>query len=289
MKNQQLVIEYLDTGEIIPYKNNAKQHPQWQIQQIADSIEQFGFNDPIAIDENNVIIEGHGRLLAAKKLGISVVPVIRLSYMSENERKAYIIVHNKLTMNTEFDIEILNEELSRIDDIDMSAFGFDDAIEPDKDAVEDDYAVALTSDPLSRIGDIYILGRHVVMCGDSTSRDDVLRLVGSDKIDILLTDPPYGVDYTGGTKDKLKIKNDDLPEQAFLEFLTKAFCNASEVMRPGAAAYIWYGESARSVFSDAMRAANIGYKQTLVWVKNSFVIGRQDYQWRHESCLYGWK
>ena len=199
-------IEMLKVADLIEYKNNAKLHPQEQIDQIIKSINEFGFNDPIAIDENNIIIEGHGRLYALQEMGVDKVPCIRLSHLSEEQKKAYILIHNKTTMNTDFDMNLLNIELENIMNIDMSDFGFDFDIE-DEEVVEDDYELeeeALENEPKSKLGDIYQLGNHFLMCGDSTDFIQVKKLVGEAEIDLLVTDPPYNVAYEGKTEDALR-------------------------------------------------------------------------------------
>src|SRR5574344_151552 len=181
--------------DLKPYKNNAKLHPEWQIEQIIKSIEQFGFNDPIAVwGEDNIIVEGHGRLEAVKKLGYTEVECIRLDHLTEEERKAYTLAHNKTTMNSDFDFDLLKLELDDIKGIDMSDFGFElDLDEDDEEVVEDDFEVVLPEEPKSKLGDIYQLGNHRLMCGDSTSIDDVEKLMNGVKADMVFTDPPYGI------------------------------------------------------------------------------------------------
>jgi DNA modification methylase len=179
--------------DLKPYKNNAKLHPDWQIEQIIKSIEQFGFNDPIAIwGEDNIIVEGHGRLEAVKKLGYTEVECIRLDHLTEEERKAYTLAHNKTTMNSDFDFDLLKLELDDIKGIDMSDFGFELDLD-DEEVVEDDYEVEIPEEPKAKLGDIYQLGNHRLMCGDSTSVDDVEKLMNGVKADMVFTDPPYGM------------------------------------------------------------------------------------------------
>lgn len=194
-----LKIEYISIDDIKTYENNAKLHPAEQIEQIKKSIQEFGFNDPIAIDENNVIIEGHGRYIACKELGINEVPIIRLNELDEEQKRAYMLVHNKLTMNSDFDIDTLNFELEEIS-LDMSEFGFEvPEIEEEKEVVEDEVP-EVPEKPKSKLGDIYQLGNHRLVCGDSTKREDIDKL-GGVKADLVYTDPPYGMnlntDWTG--------------------------------------------------------------------------------------------
>lgn len=251
-------IEKINISEITEYENNAKLHPREQIEQIKKSIQEFGNNDPIAIDENNVIIEGHGRYKALQELGFDEVEVIRLSHMDDEQKRAYILAHNKLTMNSGFDIELLNSELESIVNIDMEDFGFD-YYETESEVEEDDFEVEETKEPIVKLGDIYQLGRHRLMCGDSTDPDQLAKLVDGQQIDLIVTDPPYNVAYEGGTEEALTIMNDSMDNESFRKFLRDAFFAADTVLREGGAFYIWHADSE-------------GYNQ-----------------WKHEPCLYGWK
>lgn len=290
-----LKVDYIPIEQLKPYEKNAKIHTPEQIEQIKNSIQEFGMNDPIGIwGEENLIVEGHGRLIACKELGFDEVPVIRLDSLTDEQRRAYTLVHNQTTMNTGFDLDVLNEELDNID-IDMSDYGFDieiDDIEEGTEVKEDDAPEVKDGEPKAKRGDIYQLGRHRLMCGDSTSSDDVFKLVGgntSPAVDLLITDPPYNVDYTGKTKDALKISNDSMDADAFHDFLYNAFINAFSTMKDGASFYVWYASKEVVNFSTALADAGLSVKQELIWNKNSLVMGRQDYQWKHEPCLYGWK
>ena len=289
--NQNLKIEYIPIEDIKPYSNNAKTHPAEQIQQIKNSILEFGFRDPIAV-WNNTIVEGHGRLLAAQELGYKELPIIRLDDLTDEQRKAYCLAHNKLTMNSDFDLDVLSAELDSITDIDMSNFGFDldlpDFDEP-AEVVEDDYNEEPPAEPKSKLGDIYQLGRHRLMCGDSTNTEQVKVLTNGELVDMLLTDPPYNVAYEGKTKDKLKIKNDNMEDTAFRQFLCSAFSAANEVMKAGAVYYIWHSDSEGYNFRGACHDIGWQVREVLIWNKNRIVFGQQDYHWKHESCLYGWK
>ena len=284
-------IELINIDEIIPYENNAKLHPKEQIEQIKKSILEFGNNDPIAIDKNNVIVEGHGRLLALKELGYEEVEVIKLGHLTEEQRKAYTLIHNKLTMNTDFDIEILESELASINIIDMNDFDFDLDIEMEETPIEDDYDVEekleRIEEPKSKPGDIYLLGEHRLMCGDSTSLEDVKKLMSDNKADLLLTDPPYNVNISNS--DGMTIENDNMSDENFKQFLDAAFKNASASLKKGGAFYIWHGDSETVNFRNACEDNELSVRQCLIWVKNGFNFGRQDYKWKHEPCLYGWK
>ena len=189
----QLKIEYVDINSIKPYKNNAKTHPKEQIEQIKKSIEQFGMDDPIGIWKDE-IVEGHGRLIACKELGMTEVPIIRLDHLTDEERKAYTLAHNKLTMNSDFDIDILNEELASFDTIDMSDFGFDIDLdmEQEQEIIEDEVP-DIPDEPKAKLGDIYQLGNHRLMCGDSTKKEDIEKLMNNQKANVVYTDPPYGM------------------------------------------------------------------------------------------------
>ena len=281
----------MNIDEIIPYENNAKLHPQEQIDQIKQSILEFGNNDPIAIDKNNVIIEGHGRLLALKELGYKEVEVIKLEHLTEEQRKAYTLIHNKLTMNTDFDLDILQEELDKIIDIDMGFYDFELDIEIENPAEEDNYDVdevlEKIEEPKTKSGDIYKLGNHILMCGDSTSEKDVEKLMNGVKADLLLTDPPYNVNVSNS--EGMTIENDNMSNAEFKVFLNAAFKNASNSLKEGGAFYIWHGDSETVNFRNACTDNDLLVKQCLIWVKNGFNFGRQDYKWKHEPCLYGWK
>lgn len=284
----------LPIEELNPYENNAKLHPKEQIDQIVRSMEEFGNNDPIAIDENNVIIEGHGRLLALKQMGEKEVPVIRLKHLTDEQKRAYILAHNQLTLNTGFDEEILAAELESIVGIDMADFGFDldvmDVVEELTDVEEDsDFDVTPPKEPKSKPGDLYQLGNHRLLCGDSTSLDDVAKLMGGEQADMLLTDPPYNVAYEGATEDKLTIQNDDMEDEDFRQFLRDVYASADSAMKPGASFYIWHADSEGYNFRGAAHDVGWTIRQCLIWNKNTLVLGRQDYHWKHEPCLYGWK
>ena len=281
-----LEIEYVDINSVKPYKNNAKQHPQEQIEQIKRSIEQFGMDDPIGIWKDE-IVEGHGRLIACKELGYTEIPIIRLDHLTDEERKAYTLAHNKLTMNSDFDIDILNEELANFETIDMTDFGFELDLQIDEPEIIQDEIPDIPEEAKSKVGEIYKLGEHILMCGDSTNESDVEQLCNGEEMDLLYTDPPYNVDVSNS--DGLKIANDNMPDAEFKRFLTTAFENASKNLKKGGAFYIWYADSEDLNFRTACKENGLDIKQCLIWVKNGFNFGRQDYKWKHEPCLYGWK
>lgn len=282
-------ILYIKTNLLKPYEKNPRKN-DGAVEYVANSIEEFGFKVPIVVDKNNVIVAGHTRYKAAKKLGLKEVPVIVANDLSDEQIKAFRLADNKVSEKAEWDFDLLNTELDDIIDFDMELFGFEDALQDDaEEAVEDEFEVELPAEPKSKLGDIYQLGDNRLMCGDSTVMEDVEKLMGGAQADMLLTDPPYNVNYEGKTKDKLKIKNDKMENDNFRQFLIDAFSNADMVMKPGAVFYIWHADSEGYNFRGACFDVGWKVRQCLIWNKNSMVMGRQDYQWKHEPCLYGWK
>lgn len=287
-----LQIEYISPQELKAYDKNAKIHDRPQIEDIKNSIKAFGMNDPIAVWKDNVIIEGHGRLIACKELEMEAVPVIRLDHLTDQQRKAYCLAHNKLTMNTGFDLDLLQAELDSIIDFDMLNFGFFDEEqhpEEEKEVEEDEFEPQPLEEPKSRVGQVYKLGRHRLIVGDSTDQAVIDKLMDGAEADLLITDPPYNLDYTGKTKDALKIKNDKMSDSHFRQFLVDALSACNKVMKPGAAFYIWHADSEGFNFRGACHDIGWTVRQCIIWNKNILVLGRQDYQWKHEPCLYGWK
>jgi DNA modification methylase len=279
-----MTIEYKPLKDIKPYVNNAKLHPKEQVEQIKRSIQEFGFNDPIAIDEHNVIIEGHGRFIAVKELGYTEVPVIQLSHLTEAQKRAYIIAHNKLTLNSDFDIDLIIKELEDIKfDIDITLTGFDDIdtllnIEPDE-VVEDDFEVEVPTEPKSKLGDLWLLDNHRVLCGDSTDDDTVKRLIDGNTIDVVFTDPPYNVSFNGRSGNFDVIINDNLSTKDF-EIFIKRVIEVIKGINPKAY-YIWCNWKFYGVLQE-----NIDYNACIVWAKNNFGLGR-GYRHQHEFCLFG--
>lgn len=283
-------IELMSIEDITPYSNNAKEHPKEQIEQIKKSIQDYGNNDPIAIDKDNVIIEGHGRFIALKELGYKEVEVIKLGHLTDEQQKAYRLIHNKLTMNSDFNLEMLESELATLQSFDMQEFGFDflpDFMEEpaDVDDFDIDEAMGEIEEPVTKQGDLWQLGNHRLYCGDSTK--DISKLMNGKKADLLLTDPPYNVNVSNA--EGKTIQNDNMSDLQFYEFLKDVMVTADMNLKEGGAFYIWHAETTGLTFRKACEFVGWEVKQCLIWVKNSITLGRQDYQWKHEPCLYGWK
>ena len=274
--------------DIHPYPNNPRKNSD-AVDAVAESIRQCGYCAPIIVDEDHIILAGHTRYKALKKLGWKECPVLLLQGMSDEQKRKYRLLDNKTGELATWDLDALAEELEALD-FDGFDFGFEvSETVTEEEAQEDDYEVNPPAQPKSKRGDIYVLGRHRLMCGDSTSEDDVQALVGNTQIDMLLTDPPYGVDYTGKTADALKIENDAQTDEDMEIFLSSAFRGADAAMKPGAAFYIWHSDSKDGIFRTACQEVGWQVRQVLIWAKNSLVLGRKDYQCQHEPCLYGWK
>lgn len=271
------------------YDNNPRNN-DGAVDAVAASIREFGFKVPVIVDGDNVIVAGHTRVKAARKLGMSVVPCIIADDLTPEQIKAFRLADNKVGELAGWDIEKLGKELSEID-MDMSVFGFD-AVEFEEfsEVCEDEIPdVDEEGDPITKLGDIWQLGRHRLMCGDSTSVESVAMLMDGALADMILTDPPYNVAYEGRTKDKLDIMNDNMDDESFRAFLQDAFCAGDSALKKGGAFYIWHASSEGFNFIYACKAVGWEVKQCLIWNKNAFMLGRQDYQWKHEPCLYGWK
>ncbi len=279
-----------DIDELIPYENNARINDK-AVDVVANSIEEFGFKQPIIIDKNNVIVAGHTRQKAAQKLGIKKVPCIVADDLTEEQIKAFRIADNSSAQVAEWDIDKLMKELENID-YDMSQFGLAEQIEEiekviDKEAEEDNFEIDEEIEPRVKVGEIWQLGRHRLMCGDSTKQEDVEKLMNGNLADIVVTDPPYNVAYEGGTG--MTIQNDNMESSKFLQFLTDAFKNLKDNLKDGGAFYIWFASREHINFETALNNNDLNVREELIWVKSSLVLGRQDYQWKHEPCLYGWK
>jgi DNA modification methylase len=287
------------TEQLVPYARNARTHPDWQIAQIAASIAEFGFCNPILVGADGVIIAGHGRLLAALQLGLEEVPAIELGHLSEVQRRALVIADNKIAENAGWDEDLLRTELAALqsEGFDIDLVGFSEAeldelmagMDPDTGLPaqlgDPDFVPKPPAEPVSRPGDLWILGEHRVLCGDATLEADAERVCGG-LVDACWTDPPYNVDYEGAAG---KIANDNMGATEFRRFLLSAFATAIKVLRAGAPIYVAHADTEGLAFRGAFRDAGFKLSGCLVWVKPSLVLGRSDYQWRHEPILYGWK
>jgi site-specific DNA-methyltransferase (adenine-specific) len=300
----ELEVREMAVADLVPYANNAKKHPKEQIDQIAESISEFGNCDPIAVWHNEdgeaEIVEGHGRVMALKQLGIETAPVICLDHLTDEQRRAYTHVHNQTTLSSGFDEQALIEDMDNLD-MDWEALGFSEFM-PDfeHDDIEDE---GMPEEVVCRCkrGDVWMLGAHRVKCGSSTDPDDMADLLRGGVADLIVTDPPYNValgqhDRPSEAKqlhrrtDGLVIANDSWDnDEDFIEFLRSAFELGMDALKPGGAFYIWHADTQRMNFLKACERAGMTIRECLVWVKNVFTLGRQDYQWRHEPCLYGWK
>lgn len=286
-------------NDLIEYDSNPREHTQEQVEQVANSIREFGWTMPILIDETNEIIAGHGRLMAGKQLGIKEVPCIVAQGWSDEQKKAYCIADNKLTENSTWSKDFLKLNLTSLydDEFDLALTGFSNEelakILPDfnidEGLTDEDDVPTPPAEPISKQGDIWVLGVHKLICGDSVVEEDYSKLMKDKKADLLLTDPPYNVDYKGGTKDNLKIANDNMSDIDFLNFLKDCFVNCYTYIKSGASFYVWHSDWYGLIFRQALKESSFEMRQNLIWNKNSLVLGRQDYQWKHEPCLYGWK
>lgn len=269
---------------IKPYSKNAKKHTDKQIRQVADSIKEFGFNQAIVVDKKNVVVVGHGRLEAAKLLGMDEVPVLTLD-LTEEQAKAYRLADNKLN-ESDWNMELVIEELKGLELSMIELTGFDTDLIIDQDE-KDDEVPELPKEPKSKLGEIYQLGDHRVMCGSATEEKDVKALMNGELCEMVWTDPPYNVNYEGGTG--LKIENDNMGDSEFYQFLFDFYTQTKNVMHNGSPIYVAHADTEAVNFRKALVDSGILLKQNIIWVKNAMVLGRQDYQWQHEPVLYGWK
>lgn len=285
-----LKIQWRELDWLKPYKGNPRVITDEAIKAVAESISEFGFKNPILTDADGVIIAGHTRRLAAQKLGLKTVPVVICDDLTEEQVNALRLADNKTGELAQWDPQELQAQLLQVGDIDMSLFGFDltgggCSEEPELEEVEEPAEV----ETRCQFGDIWKLGEHRLICGDSTDGEDIRRLMDGSIADLVVTDPPYNVDYEGGTDDKLKIANDNMSSRIFQEFLEKAFLQLSNSLKPCGSFYIWHASRTQREFENALNSAGLKVRQQLIWNKNTFVLGRQDYQWKHEPCFYGWK
>ena len=277
-----------------PYENNPRNNEQ-AVEAVANSIKEFGFKVPIVATIDGEIVNGHTRLKAAKFLKLKTVPVLIADDLTEEQIKAFRLADNKTGELADWDVELLYSELDELTGFDITMFGFEDIdfslddFEEDEKETGEEADIDSEEKPKVEYGDIFQLGRHRLMCGDSTSAEDMARLIDGAVIDLYVTDPPYNVAYQGGTDEAMTIMNDSMDDVSFRQFLRDAFAVANNHLKPGGAFYIWHADSEGLNFRAAVKETGWLLKQSIIWVKNAIVLGRQDYQWKHEPCLYGWK
>ena len=293
--NQKTEYYLADIDTLVPYARNARTHSEAQVAQIAASIREFGFLSPVVTTKDGTILCGHGRFYAAQKLGLKKIPCIREDHLTEAQRRAYIIADNKLSLNAGWDEEMLRVELSDLkgEDFDVSLTGFDEKelarIFAEEDGAEEDgfdVDAELEKPCFSKVGDVWHLGRHTVICGDSTNPETYSRLLGKEKVNLVCTDPPYlvNLESTSG-----KIKNDDLSDEEGYKFLRAAFEQFHEAMAKDASIYVFYATAKARVFHDAYEDAGFKVGAGLVWKKNRLVLTRTDWKYIHEPIIWGWR
>jgi len=295
-------IELWAIDRVIPYARNARTISEAAVAKVAASIQEFGWRQPIVVDAQRVIIAGHTRLLAARKLGLTEVPVHVADNLTPAQVKAYRLMDNRSHDETSWDFELLGPELLDLQNLgfgNLELTGFDQkeiadflagAASPGQDGLTpDDEAPALREAAVTQPGELWQLGPHRVLCGDAMLLDDVKRVLGGARADLVVIDAPYNVNYEGATKEKLKIQNDHMADGAFYQFLLKAYQNLASVTKEGAGIYVFHADTEGVNFRRALVEAGWKLAQCCVWVKQTLVLGRQDYHWQHEPILYGWK
>ena len=287
--------ELVDIDKLVPYANNARTHSPAQINKLRSSLREFGFINPVIIDRDFGIIAGHGRVLAAREEGISEVPCVYADHLTEAQKKAYIIADNRMAMDAGWDEEMLRIEIESLqaDAFDLALTGFDEKelsklFDDGNDAKDDDFDVdeELKKPTFSKAGDVWKLGRHRLVCGDSTKPETYEVLMEGRKANLVLTDPPYNVNYEGTAG---KIKNDNMASEKFFGFLFDAFSCMEKVMADDASIYVFHADTEGLNFRKAFDAAGFYLSGCCIWKKPSLVLGRSPYQWQHEPCLFGWK
>ena len=299
-------IEWRSVETLIPYAKNARTHSDEQVAQIAGSIKEFGFNNPVLVDKENSVIAGHGRLMAARKLGMDKVPVVELEHLTESQRKAYVLADNRIALNSGWDTSMLSLELQDLkDDIDLSLLGFDpdeldallNPIDETEGLTDEDAVPDVPDEPKTKLGDIYILGNHRLMCGDSTSIDAVDKLMEGNKADMVFTDPPYGMSYGGGRAGAIGsndgtvkkfgvIKNDDKTGDDLIQLIRDALVSAVATTKAGASFYVCFPWRTYSEFETAMNQCGLKTSACIVWDKKSIGLGLSNYRPQHEFIFY---
>jgi len=288
-------MQLVPIAKLVPYVNNARTHSPEQITKLRSSLREFGFINPVIIDRDFNVIAGHGRILAAKEEGIKEVPCVFADHLTEAQKKAYIIADNRMAMDARWDEELLRVEIESLQGMDFDPLltGFDEKelaalFDDGAEAKEDDFDVdaELQKPAFSRLGDVWTLGRHRLVCGDSTQAETYTTLMDGVKANLVITDPPYNVNYEGSAG---KIKNDNMAGEKFYEFLLAAFQNMESVMAADASIYVFHADTEGLNFRRAFADAGFYLSGCCIWKKQSLVLGRSPYQWQHEPVLYGWK
>lgn len=288
-------MQLVDINKLIPYVNNARTHNAQQINKLRSSLREFGFINPVIIDRDFNVIAGHGRIMAAKEEGINEVPCVFVDYLTEAQKKAYILADNRMAMDAGWDEELLKVEIEALqaDDFDISLTGFDESelagfFDTADDAKDDDFDVdaELEKPSITKSGDLWLLGNHRLLCGDSTKEESYTLLMDGKKANLVVTDPPYNVNYQGTAG---KIKNDNLENDKFYQFLFDAFTCMEKAMADDASIYVFHADTEGLNFRKAFADAGFYLSGTCIWKKQSLVLGRSPYQWQHEPCLFGWK
>lgn len=303
-------IERRSVDSLVPYARNSRTHSEDQVAQLAAAMREFGFTNPVLIDENGGIIAGHGRIMAARAVGLSEVPCITLSGLTDAQRRAYVIADNKIALNAGWNDEVLREEMRALADadydLDLTGFDDDDLAElfndddQGKDGVDEQPLTAVQKTPFSKPGDVWIMGNHRLICGDSTVATTYAPLLGGGLADMVFTDPPYGVDYAdvvdarvraGIGKHHKPIANDARSDEDQAAFWLAAFTQLAAAIKPGAAYYVASPQGGRMMMMmmQAMTSAGIPQRHEIIWRKSTFVLGRSDYHYQHEPILYGWR
>lgn len=288
-------LQLVPIEKLVPYANNARTHSPEQIKKLRSSLREFGFINPVIIDRDYGVIAGHGRILAAQEEGLEKVPCVFADHLTEAQKKAYIIADNRMAMDAGWDEEMLRVEIEALQaaDFDPLLTGFDekelaDLFDSEEDKVKDDdfdLSAALEKAAFVERGDVWIVGRHRLMCGDATSAEDVARLMDGKKANLIVTDPPYGVSFKSSSG--LTIQNDSIKNEEFYSFLLSAFKNMADNLEKGGAAYVFHADTEGLNFRRAFIDAGFHLAGCCIWVKDSLVLGRSDYQWQHEPILYG--
>lgn len=288
-------MQLVSTDKLIPYVNNARTHSAEQINKLRASLREFGFINPVIIDRDYNVIAGHGRIAAAKAEGIEEIPCVFADHLTEAQKKAYILADNRMALDAGWDEEMLKVEIEALqaEDIDLALTGFDEKelaslFDTDTDAQEDDFDVdaELEKPCVTQSGDIWTLGKHTLVCGDSTKEDTYAALMDGRKANLVITDPSYNVNYEGTAG---KIKNDNMAADKFYQFLFDAFRNMANVMADDASIYVFHADTEGLNFRKAFADAGFYLSGCCIWKKQSLVLGRSPYQWQHEPVLYGWK